>query len=186
MEHHARLLNRPDPVEVSMRRRLAYGPTEGTRCGRSSSHSRGAATRRQWWRLLDPDDRACEESKGLRFRSVGPAAWGIAPGWAHALALLATGIVVLGFVATVRTRVTTAELLVPLSPLVTLSWPFPPYASATGRRAASSTRGSGWGARRRRHVVCRRGASLGGASSLYQSPAFGMRVFDVRRPAGTR
>jgi hypothetical protein len=60
------------------------------------------------------------------FRSVEPAAWGIAPGWAHALALLATGIVVLGFVATVRTRVTTAELLVPLSLLVTLSWPFPP------------------------------------------------------------
>ena len=126
MEHHARLLNRPDPVEVSMRRRLAYGPTEGTRCGRSSSHSRGAATRRQWWRLLDPDDRACEESKGLRFRSVGPAAWGIAPGWAHALALVATAIVVLRFVTTVRARVTTAELLVPLSLLVTLSWPFPP------------------------------------------------------------
>ena len=60
------------------------------------------------------------------FRSVEPAAWGIAPRWAHALALVVTGIVVLGFVTTVRARVTTAELLVPLSLLVTLSWPFPP------------------------------------------------------------
>ena len=60
------------------------------------------------------------------FRSVEPAAWGVAPGWAHVLALIATAIVALGFVATVRRQVTTAELLVPLSLLVTLAWPFPP------------------------------------------------------------
>jgi hypothetical protein len=60
------------------------------------------------------------------FRSVEPASWGIAPGWAHAVAMMATALAVLGFGATVRTRITIAELLVPLSLLITLAWPFPP------------------------------------------------------------
>jgi hypothetical protein len=60
------------------------------------------------------------------FRSVEPGAWRIAPGWAHGLAVLASAMTAVGFVATVRTRMTTAELLVPLSLLVTLAWPFPP------------------------------------------------------------
>jgi hypothetical protein len=172
MEHHARLLNRPDPVEVSMRRRLAYGPTEGTRCGRSSSHSRGAATRRQWWRLLDPDDRACEESKGLRFRSVGPAAWGIAPGWARALALVATGIVVLGFVTTVRARVT------------------PPSSSCRSPRSSRSrgrfppTRRLLAGERRRRRVAAA-GVHVVADTSYAggEHPWVGLRPYISRRPS---
>ena len=60
------------------------------------------------------------------FRSVEPAAWRIAPGWGHAVALAFTAVVALGFAATLRERVTAAELLVPLSLLVTVAWPFPP------------------------------------------------------------
>jgi hypothetical protein len=60
------------------------------------------------------------------FRSVEPAAWGAAPAWAHGLALVACALALVGFMAALRTRVTTAELLVPLSLGMTLLWPFSP------------------------------------------------------------
>jgi len=60
------------------------------------------------------------------FRSVEPAAWGKVSSPARVTSLVATALVAIGFLLTVATEVTTAELLVPLSLLITLLWPFPP------------------------------------------------------------
>ena len=60
------------------------------------------------------------------FRSLEPAAWRGAPGWARALAVIFSAVVLLGFAHTVRERPTTVEILVPASLAIALAWPFPP------------------------------------------------------------
>jgi hypothetical protein len=60
------------------------------------------------------------------FRSLEPAAWRAAPGWARALAIIFSAVVLLGFANTVRERPTSAEILVPASLAIALAWPFPP------------------------------------------------------------